>query len=171
MIPKDSNIEIRGLSDKHVMANGTITEHQGPLAGIFREGSFGDGLNSTHRFDKIGEEIGFTDRPLSIRDVDYAKIRDDRLKALEMRENETEAFRIARINGTEHKFYCSGKECDDQWGIVGDQVLAVLAALASRARSLHGACALRWLSRSVCSLRRVRALFSTGVGLTWGSCP
>jgi len=129
VIPKESNIEIRGLSDKHVMANGTITEHQGPLAGIFREGSFGDGLNSTHRFDKIGEEIGFTDRPLSIRDVDYAKIRDDRLKALEMRENETEAFRIARINGTEHKFYCSGKECDDQWGIVGDQVLAALAPL------------------------------------------
>ena len=39
------------------------------------------------------------------------------------------AFRIARINGTEHKFYCSGKECDDQWGIVGDQVLAALAPL------------------------------------------
>ena len=155
VIPKDSNIEIRGLSDKHVMANGTITEHQGPLAGIFREGSFGDGFNSTHRFDKIGEEIGFTDRPLSIRDVDYAKIRDDRLKALEMRENETEAFRIARINGTEHKFYCSGKECDDQWGIVGDQVLAVLAALACRAAR---------------SMARARSVGSEGVCVPCGAC-
>jgi hypothetical protein len=122
IIPREYNLNIRGLSDKHVMANGTITEHQGPLGGIFREGSFGEGGNTSHRFNKIGEEMGFTDRPLAIRDVDYQKLRDDRLKALEMRENETEAFRLARINGTEHKFYCSGKECDDQWGIVGDQV-------------------------------------------------
>ena len=124
IIPKEFGLKIHGLSDKHVMANGTVTEHQGPLGGIFREGSFdGDGANSTIRYNKFGEGMGFTDRPLAIRDVDYAKLRDDRLKGLEMRENETEAFRIARINGTEHKFYCSGRECDDQWGVVGDQVV------------------------------------------------
>jgi len=123
IIPRNYNLNVKGLSDKHVMANGTITEHQGPLGGIFREGSFGgDDENVTARFNKFGEGMGFTDRPLAIRDVDYAKLRDDRLKGLEMRENETEAFRIARINGTEHKFYCSGKVCDDQWGVVGDQV-------------------------------------------------
>jgi len=124
IIPKEYGLKIHGLSDKHVMANGTITEHQGPLAGIFREGSFDGGEdNSTVRYDKFGEGMGFTDRPLAIRDVDYAKLRDERLKGLEMRENETEAFRLARINGTEHKFYCSGRECDDQWGVVGDQVV------------------------------------------------
>ena len=123
IIPKDYNLKIHGLSDKHVMANGTITEHQGPGWGIFREGSFGDDNSSSMvRFNKFGEKMGFTDRPLNIRDVDYSKLRDDRLKGLEMRENETEAFRLARINGTEHKFYCSGKECNDQWGVVGDQV-------------------------------------------------
>jgi len=124
IIPKEYiHLKVKGLSDKHVMANGTITEHQGPLGGIFREGSFGGEPNVTARFNKFGEGMGFTDRPLNIRDVDYSKLRDDRLKGLEMRENETEAFRLARINGSEHKFYCSGKVCDDQWGVVGDQVV------------------------------------------------
>lgn len=136
IIPTEYTLKIRGLSDKHVMANGTITEHQGPLGGIFREGALGNMNVTEGRFNKIGETFGFTDRPLTIRDVDYSKIRDDRIKGLEMRENETEAFRLARINGTEHKFYCSGKECDDQWGVVGDQVRVLAAASASPAASV-----------------------------------
>jgi hypothetical protein len=113
----------KGLSDKHVMANGTITEHQGPVAGVFREGAFGTENETATRFNKFGEDMGFTDRPLAIRDVDYEALKKHQDEGYEMRENETEAFRIARINGTEHRFYCSGKDCDDQWGLVGDQVV------------------------------------------------
>ena len=124
IIPHDFTLNKGALVDKHVMANGTITEHQGPLGGIFREGVFGSvGKAKATPFNKIGESFGFGDRPLAIRDVDYEKLRKERIKGLRMREREHEAFRLARINGTEHKFYCSGKECDDQWGIVGDQVV------------------------------------------------
>lgn len=125
VIPKDINVAgmVPGLKDNHVQANGIVTKHTGPVFGIFREGSFGSNLTEGE-FGKWGEGMGFRDRPLKVRDVDYEDLRDKKLEGLVNVTKEREARRLAIVHGN-HTYYCSGKDCDDYWGHIGagDQVV------------------------------------------------
>jgi len=122
IIPKKYNMKLPGLRDNHVQANGIVTKHKGPVFGIFREGVFGNVTEG--EFGKFGENMGFRDRPLNVRDVDYEGLRDKKLEAMKNASDEREARRLAFVHGN-HTYYCSGKQCDDYWGHIGagDQVV------------------------------------------------
>jgi len=128
VVPPEVKIKFRGIQDKHVGADGDTTFHEGPMWGVFREDALGKGVNASHgRFGKWGEGLGFRDRPLPVRDVDYEDIRDKQLEALQDQSDASEEKRakyLKHMNLT-GKLYCSGKNCDDVWGNagMGDEVI------------------------------------------------
>jgi len=128
VVPKEVKIKFKGMQDKHVGADGKTSYHSGPMWGVFREDAIGEGVNASHgRFGKFGEGLGFRDRPLPVRDVDYEDIRDKQLEAMQKESDKVEARReayVKHMNGT-GTLYCSGKNCDEVWGNagVGDEVI------------------------------------------------
>ena len=128
VVPPTVKVKFRGIQDKHVGADGETTFHEGPMWGVFRQNPLGKGINASHgRFNKWGEGLGFRDRPLPVRDVDYEDIRDKQLEALQNQSDAAEARReryLAQQNSA-GKLYCSGKECDEVWGKagMGDEVI------------------------------------------------
>lgn len=132
-------VKVHGIFDRHVGADGKVVYARGRVFGVFRKGAFdGDEVadNNVTSFGKLGESMGFYDKPLAIRNPDYNKLRLAREKAYaeaeatnggEDEKQQQTGGNVGNSTDGGKTLYCSGTECSEMWGKAGagDRIIRV----------------------------------------------